>query len=125
MQVRFVWFSAVSASEHLFGHFVFILLQVLRLDLKVWAGWLRKYGAQVSVCAFGLIFGLVQLFGLSQWSERTLTLLDPSYAIKYIPIVASVAEHQSTSWHDFLFYNNSLLLLVPAGLWVIFRSAAN
>eukprot|EP01050_Picozoa_sp_SAG11_P022386 SAG11_NODE_4225_length_2003_cov_1.109244_3_plen_66_part_01 len=32
--------------------------------------------------------------GKTQWSGRSLTLLDPTYASKYIPIIASVSEHQ-------------------------------
>lgn len=31
--------------------------------------------------------------GKSKWSGRSLTLLDPTYAKKYIPIIASVSEH--------------------------------
>ena len=29
---------------------------------------------------------------------RSLSLLDPTYASKYIPIIASVSEHQSPAW---------------------------
>ncbi|KAG2529316.1 hypothetical protein BBO99_00004736 [Phytophthora kernoviae] len=32
----------------------------------------------------------------TSWSGRSLTLLDPTYASKYIPIIASVGEHQPT-----------------------------
>lgn len=28
-----------------------------------------------------------------------MTLLDPTYAKKYIPIIASVSEHQATTWY--------------------------
>jgi dolichyl-diphosphooligosaccharide--protein glycosyltransferase len=36
--------------------------------------------------------------GKVQWTGRSLTLLDPTYATKYIPIIASVSEHQPTTW---------------------------
>lgn len=38
-----------------------------------------------------------------QWTGRSLTLLDPTYATKYIPIIASVSEHQPTTWTSFFF----------------------
>jgi dolichyl-diphosphooligosaccharide--protein glycosyltransferase len=31
--------------------------------------------------------------GKTKWSGRSMTLLDPTYAKKYIPIIASVSEH--------------------------------
>jgi dolichyl-diphosphooligosaccharide--protein glycosyltransferase len=31
------------------------------------------------------------------------TLLDPTYAKKFIPIVASVSEHQPTTWASYIF----------------------
>jgi dolichyl-diphosphooligosaccharide--protein glycosyltransferase len=46
-----------------------------------------------------MIIGLVALFvsGKTQWSGRSMTLLDPTFAKKYIPIIASVSEHQATT----------------------------
>ena len=42
-----------------------------------------------------MVIGVVGLFvtGKTQWSGRSMTLLDPTYAKKYIPIIASVSEH--------------------------------
>jgi dolichyl-diphosphooligosaccharide--protein glycosyltransferase len=34
---------------------------------------------------------------------RFWTLLDPTYAKKYIPIIASVSEHQPTTWATYVF----------------------
>ena len=53
--------------------------------------------AVVAAVAFALIS--MQLMGKIQWSGRSLTLLDPTYASKYIPIIASVSEHQPTTWY--------------------------
>ena len=52
--------------------------------------------------AFALIS--MQLMGKIQWSGRSLTLLDPTYASKYIPIIASVSEHQPTTWYTHTHY---------------------
>jgi dolichyl-diphosphooligosaccharide---protein glycosyltransferase len=42
-----------------------------------------------------LILGIFVLFitGKTRWSGRSMTLLDPTYAKNYIPIIASVSEH--------------------------------
>lgn len=41
--------------------------------------------------AFGFVYLTVS--GNTKWSGRSMTLLDPSYAKKYVPIIASVSEH--------------------------------
>lgn len=41
--------------------------------------------------AFGFVF--LTFSGNTKWSGRSMTLLDPTYAKKYIPIIASVSEH--------------------------------
>ena len=41
--------------------------------------------------ALGAGFILLLLLGQTKWSGRSMTLLDPTYAKKYIPIVASVS----------------------------------
>jgi len=38
-------------------------------------------------------FLLLTFFGKTDWGGRSKTLLDPTYAKKYIPIIASVSEH--------------------------------
>ncbi|CAN0414261.1 unnamed protein product, partial [Ectocarpus sp. 8 AP-2014] len=62
-----------------------------------------------------------QLLGLVQWTGRSLTLLDPTYASKYIPIIASVSEHQPTTWTSFYFDLNILVPLSPVGLWLLYQ----
>lgn len=55
--------------------------------------------------------------GKSKWSGRSMTLLDPTYAKKYIPIIASVSEHQATTWSSFYFDLHYLLVFSPVGLY--------
>jgi len=43
-----------------------------------------------------VLVGLVMKFSIG-FSGRVLTLLDPTYAKNHIPIIASVAEHQTTT----------------------------
>lgn len=46
---------------------------------------------------------IVFLGKVSPWTGRFYSLLDPSYAKNHIPIIASVSEHQPTSWSSFYF----------------------
>ena len=50
-------------------------------------------------------------------ADRLYALLDPSYAKEHMPIIASVAEHQPTTWSSFFFDLHCLMLLVPVGLY--------
>lgn len=58
---------------------------------------------------------------ISPWTGRFYSLLDPSYAKNHIPIIASVSEHQPTSWSSFYFDLQILVFLFPAGLYFCFQ----
>lgn len=51
-----------------------------------------------------------------------MTLLDPTYAKKYIPIIASVSEHQATTWSSFFFDLHFLMVFSIIGLYVCFKT---
>jgi dolichyl-diphosphooligosaccharide--protein glycosyltransferase len=72
------------------------------------------------VAAVAAILIRMQISGSLQWTGRSLTLLDPTYASKYIPIIASVSEHQPTTWTDFFFDLHMLVLVAPFGLFILF-----
>ncbi|CAN0459828.1 unnamed protein product, partial [Hapterophycus canaliculatus] len=40
---------------------------------------------------------------------------------RYIPIIASVSEHQPTTWTSFYFDLNILVPLSPVGLWLLYQ----
>ena len=46
-----------------------------------------------------------------------MTLLDPTYASKFIPIIASVSEHQATTWTSYFFDLHFLMVLTPVGFF--------
>jgi asparagine N-glycosylation enzyme membrane subunit Stt3 len=58
---------------------------------------------------------------ISPWTGRFYSLLDPTYAKDNIPIIASVSEHQPTTWASFFFDLHCLVFLFPAGLYFCFR----
>jgi dolichyl-diphosphooligosaccharide--protein glycosyltransferase len=49
-----------------------------------------------------------------------LSLLDPTYASKYIPIIASVSEHQPPTWNSYFTDLHMNVLLMPLGLLACF-----
>ena len=70
---------------------------------------------------FGLGLAVMTLSGkVAPWTGRFYSLLDPSYAKNNIPIIASVSEHQPTSWSSFYFDLQILTILFPAGLYYCF-----
>ncbi|CAG2109687.1 unnamed protein product [Medioppia subpectinata] len=79
----------------------------------------RIYIAYSTVRQFAGIF-LTVIGKISPWTGRFYSLLDPSYAKNNIPIIASVSEHQPTSWSSFYFDLQLLVFLFPVGLYFCF-----
>ncbi|CAN8066570.1 unnamed protein product [Agarophyton chilense] len=129
MQIRFVGFNAVQTYEHLgaFGTFGLINLYCV-------AGWVRSFtGPRVfkafvrwlalftlSLLAFFLVISLV-LDSSGRMTGRIRTFLDPTYASKHIPIIASVSEHQPTAWGSYFFDLHLTVYLMPIGLYFCFK----
>jgi len=67
------------------------------------------------------VFLYLTFRGATRWSGRSMTLLDPTYAAKFLPIVASVSEHQATTWASFFFDLHFLLIFFPIGLFFCTR----
>ncbi|KAK1934503.1 Dolichyl-diphosphooligosaccharide--protein glycosyltransferase subunit STT3B [Phytophthora citrophthora] len=128
MQVPFIGFNAVLKGENAGSHGVFALLQAYAFmqwlstqmpkDSFMWL--LRTcLSAGAAIVCGGLV--LASLLGKLQWSGRSLTLLDPTYASKYIPIIASVGEHQPTVWSAFYFSLGPAMLFIPLGVYYSFQ----
>lgn len=129
MTVPFVGFNVVEQAECAASHGVFVAVQVYALIAYLFkvveAQTLKRIFTiialgGVTVVASGLI--ALQVMGKIQWSGRSLTLLDPTYASKYIPIIASVSEHQPTTWTSFFFDLHVLVPLAPVGLFFMFSN---
>lgn len=129
MTVPFVGFNVINQAECAGSHGVFVLIQIVALmyylfsviDAKLLKSlFMAGAFAVVGLVAFTLIS--MQLLGKIQWSGRSLTLLDPTYATKYIPIIASVSEHQPTTWTSFFFDLHVLVPLAPVGLFFMFTN---
>ena len=59
---------------------------------------------------------------VAPWSGRFYSLWDTGYAKIHIPIIASVSEHQPTTWVSFLFDLHVLSCVFPAGVWFVIKN---
>ncbi|XP_022646859.1 dolichyl-diphosphooligosaccharide--protein glycosyltransferase subunit STT3B-like [Varroa destructor] len=125
MQVPFVGFQPVRTSEHMASIGVFGLLNAVAF-LKYLQGYFsnREMKALIIGSIVILTFGGLMLVSLltwagyvAPWSGRFYSLWDTGYAKIHIPIIASVSEHQPTTWFSFFFDLHVLVAVFPVGLW--------
>ncbi|KAJ8584745.1 glycosyltransferase family 66 protein [Rhizopogon salebrosus TDB-379] len=130
MQVPFVGFQPVRTSEHMAALGVFGLLQIVAFGQLVRAHVSSKqfqgllFAAVISAGLIGFlgIVGLTYKGWIAPWTGRFYSLWDTGYAKKYIPIIASVSEHQPTAWPSFFMDLHFLIFLFPAGVVLCFRT---
>ncbi|KAI3790153.1 hypothetical protein L2E82_02974 [Cichorium intybus] len=129
--VPVVGFNAVMTSEHFASFLVFIVIHVVALAyyikgmlspkmFKVAATLVISVGLVVCIGVVAVLVAVVASSPTKGWSGRSLSLLDPTYASKYIPIIASVSEHQPPTWPSYFMDINVLAFLVPAGIIACF-----
>ncbi|PHU08107.1 Dolichyl-diphosphooligosaccharide--protein glycosyltransferase subunit STT3A [Capsicum chinense] len=129
--VPVVGFNAVMTSEHFASFLVFLILNVVGLVyyikgmltpkmFKVAVTLVVSTGLIVCCAVVAVLVALVASSPTKGWSGRSLSLLDPTYASKYIPIIASVSEHQPPTWPSYFMDINVLAFLVPAGIIACF-----
>ncbi|KAI4380394.1 hypothetical protein MLD38_006590 [Melastoma candidum] len=129
--VPVVGFNAVMTSEHFASFLVFIILHVVALVhyikgilsprmFKVAVTLVLSVGIILCFAAVAILIAVVAASPTKGWSGRSLSLLDPTYASKYIPIIASVSEHQPPTWPSYFMDINVLAFLVPAGIIACF-----
>merc|ERR1712227_455774 len=130
MQIPFVGFLPVSTSEHMASAGVFALLQAVAfikyiqtyLTKKEFKYFFFTAGAVAAGLVFATVVGLTWLGVIAPWSGRFYSLWDTGYAKIHIPIIASVSEHQPTTWFSFFFDLHILACVFPAGLWYCIKN---
>jgi len=128
MQISFVGFQPVQTSEHMAALGIFGLCQIhafvdyLRYRLSPsYFEILFKSLIVMSATVAAIIAGILTITGkVAPWTGRFYSLLDPSYAKNNIPIIASVSEHQPTTWSSFYFDLQMLVFMFPVGLYHCF-----
>ncbi|XP_037068283.1 LOW QUALITY PROTEIN: dolichyl-diphosphooligosaccharide--protein glycosyltransferase subunit STT3B-like [Pollicipes pollicipes] len=130
MQIPFVGFQPIRTSEHMASAGVFALMNAFAL-LKylqpfVSRSQLRHFFLVCAVGSAALVFlvvvGLTYAGLIAPWSGRFYSLWDTGYAKIHIPIIASVSEHQPTTWFSFFFDLHILVLTYPVGLWYCIKN---
>ena len=125
MQIPFVGFQPVRTSEHMAAGGVFVLLQAY-----VFLRWIQSFVsrsemkavfftaiASIAAAVFASVVALTYAGYIAPWSGRFYSLWDTGYAKIHIPIIASVSEHQPTTWFSFFFDLHLLVPTFPIGLW--------
>lgn len=125
MQIPFVGFQPIRTSEHMAAMGVFVLLLAVAV-LKHLQTILSKnefkklfiVGGLVAAAIVFLAVVLLTMVGIvAPWSGRFYSLWDTGYAKIHIPIIASVSEHQPTTWFSFFFDLHILVCAFPVGVW--------
>jgi dolichyl-diphosphooligosaccharide--protein glycosyltransferase len=129
MTVPFVGFNVVDRAECAASHGVFVALQLYALvsvlnsmassEFITRLKYVVLVMSLTTVAIVAAYLVSLQMSGALQWTGRSLTLLDPTYASKFIPIIASVSEHQPTSWTEYFFDLHILVPLSPIGIYVL------
>uniref|UniRef100_A0A8C1R2A4 Dolichyl-diphosphooligosaccharide--protein glycosyltransferase subunit STT3B n=1 Tax=Cyprinus carpio TaxID=7962 RepID=A0A8C1R2A4_CYPCA len=130
MQIPFVGFQPIRTSEHMAAAGVFVLVQLYSF-LQFLRDRLTRQDKQtlfsVCVCVAALLLFVCVVYlscigWIAPWSGRFYSLWDTGYAKIHIPIIASVSEHQPTTWVSFFFDLHILVCTFPAGLWFCIRN---
>uniref|UniRef100_A0AAR2KB80 dolichyl-diphosphooligosaccharide--protein glycotransferase n=1 Tax=Pygocentrus nattereri TaxID=42514 RepID=A0AAR2KB80_PYGNA len=130
MQIPFVGFQPIRTSEHMAAAGVFALLQAYAF-LQYLKDKLTRQERQslfylgVSIAALAVFLSVIYLSFIgciAPWSGRFYSLWDTGYAKIHIPIIASVSEHQPTTWVSFFFDLHILVCTFPAGLWFCIKN---
>lgn len=125
MQIPFVGFQPIRTSEHMAASGVFVLLLAVaflkHLQTILSKQEFKKLFIIGGLVSAGIVFLAVVLLTISgvvaPWSGRFYSLWDTGYAKIHIPIIASVSEHQPTTWFSFFFDLHILVCTFPVGLW--------
>ncbi|PAV89310.1 hypothetical protein WR25_05725 [Diploscapter pachys] len=130
MQVPFVGFQPVHTSEHMPAFGVFGILQIVAVMqyarprvtrqqfMTLFVGGLTLTGGLAIVVYFALVWGGY----VAPFSGRFYSLWDTGYAKIHIPIIASVSEHQPTTWVSFFFDLHITAATFPVGLWLCVKN---
>ncbi|GLI62500.1 hypothetical protein VaNZ11_005155, partial [Volvox africanus] len=122
-----VGFNAVLMSEHFGAFFAFIVLHVALLvsyvrrmlstkHFVILASMVLTVAIALGALAASVVVAYVAKSPTLGWTGRSMTLLDPTYASRFVPIIASVSEHQPPQWSSYIMDLHMLVMLAPAGI---------
>ena len=131
--VPFIDDKLFKKPEHFLIYVIFILVQMWGLfTLLRYCTKKESYNSIVVASImilplFVLIFITLSLSTglISGFSGRLMQMFDPAYASKHIPIIASVAEHQTTSWGSYFYNCGVIVIFLPVGCYFILKQGIN
>lgn len=126
-----IW-AVWQSSEHLPSHIAFIIMQFYYITGFVRANlskqkfeFLRRAVIRLGLLAVLSLFLYIVVMGKTTAGHRIMTLINPVYAKKHNPLVASISEHQSTPWPSFFFDLQYNLIFAPIGFFVCLKKLGN
>jgi dolichyl-diphosphooligosaccharide--protein glycosyltransferase len=127
--IPFISRRIVEKPEHFAMLGVFIVLQIW--GLFTWLHQTLSPGSFASIAALLILSLPLLLFGvitvgvstglLGGFSGRLMQLFDPSYAAKSLPMIVSVAEHQTPEWERFFTTSGFFLIAFSLGCFLVLR----
>lgn len=129
MVIPFVGFQPTFTSEHMAAMGIFGLLQIVafthilkeHVSSKAFDSLVIWIVVTIALLMFALLVVLTMNGKIAPWTGRFYSLWDTGYAKKFIPIIASVSEHQPTAWTSFFTDLQLLIAVFPAGIFVCFK----
>ena len=114
----------IYSLEHLLGHFVFILVNIWLIKHKKYATItsIKKWLIWIFASIVSIIYISINQRNKGWISARVLSIIIPNLKNRGSPIIESVAEHKAPPWTVFFSEYHSLLLFIPIGLSVCFKS---
>ncbi|PVV04843.1 hypothetical protein BB560_000642 [Smittium megazygosporum] len=133
MQIPFVGFQPTFTSEHMAALGTFGLIQIVAFTQylnmmttrKHLRTLIRPFLTLIVLAMVLLLSYLVATKKIAPWAGRFYSLWDTEYAKKYVPIIASVSEHQPTAWAQFFMDLNILIWLTPVGLYFVMKDLSD
>merc|ERR1712123_387363 len=104
---------------------VFVLLLMGRYSERMYVAYNSFFimaGSITAAAVIAVLIGLSWAGVVAPWSGRFYSLWDTGYAKIHIPIIASVSEHQPTTWFSFFFDLHILACVFPVGLWYCIKN---
>jgi len=126
MQVSIVEFKPVRTPEHMAAMGVFCLIQAYGflkyVHSKLSDSDFKQFRKLVffAALAAGVLFSIASGYAFA-WTGRLYSLINVTHARDFIPIIASVAEHQPSVWDSLFFDMHFMLFMVPAGVFYCFK----
>lgn len=125
MTVPFIGMAPAKSSEHLAGFGVFGLIQIYAIFKSVDRLTNKQFPKARKTILFSFAAAIMVMISIilllvsghvTPWTGRFRSLWNSDYAKIKNPIVASVSEHQPTTWASFFFDMGILMGFAPAGL---------